>query len=65
MSTARFRLLEAPDGMTVDPVSGKITWPLMDISAGTYPVTVVVENESGGFDTQSFNIDVEASFTSP
>jgi fibro-slime domain-containing protein len=62
---ARFRLLEAPDGMTVDPVSGKITWPLMGISAGTYPVTVVVENESGSFDTQSFNVNVASSFPSP
>ena len=62
---ARFRLLEAPAGMKIDAVSGKITWPLMGVPEGIYPVTLTVEDRFGGADTQSFDITVETSFSSP
>ncbi|MFC1713066.1 putative Ig domain-containing protein [Candidatus Poribacteria bacterium] len=53
-----YSLTTSPDGMTIDPETGLITWTPSSIQAGAHPVTVEVTNEYGGSDTQSFTIDV-------
>jgi hypothetical protein len=53
-----FLLTSAPAGMTIDPASGLVSWTPSAAQAGSYAVTVRVEDGRGGFDTQSFTIDV-------
>ena len=55
-----YDLLEAPDGMSIDPNSGEIHWKTGpgDISAGTHRVTVQVIDPRGLTGTQSFSIRV-------
>jgi hypothetical protein len=52
----RFRLEEAPPGMTIDPISGALSWtPPLD-AVGTHPVEVVVDDLQGGQDSQRFSV---------
>ncbi len=53
----RFHLIKGPDGMSIDNLSGKITWiPDFD-QDGTHAVEVMVADGHGGEDTQTFNLD--------
>jgi hypothetical protein len=52
----RFRLEEAPRGMTIDPISGLLTWtPPLD-AVGSHPVEVVVDDLQGGQASQRFSV---------
>jgi hypothetical protein len=53
-----YSLSTKPDGMTIDPTSGHISWVAQVSDVGSHGVTVEVEDGRGGFDTQSFTIDV-------
>ena len=54
----RYELVEAPVGMTLDPVSGELRWrPGLD-QAGDHPVKLVVSDFHGGAVEQQFVIPV-------
>ncbi len=53
-------LVTRPDGMTIDPASGLILWPVDASHVGTHDVTVRVEDGRGGSDEQSFTVEVLA-----
>lgn len=61
----RYRLDEAPEGMTVDDFSGRITWQPTVTDAGTHQVSVVVRDSSGLETKQSFYVTVNAVTESP
>ncbi|MEW6413300.1 MAG: putative Ig domain-containing protein, partial [Candidatus Zixiibacteriota bacterium] len=59
---ATFALTTSPAGMTIDAISGLISWT--PAAAGSYDVVVVASN-SAGSDAQSFTIVVEAAPEAP
>lgn len=56
--TLRFRLAHAPDGMTIDAVSGVIQWKPTAQSTGKHTVEVVVDDLQGGSTNQIFELTV-------
>ncbi len=62
-----FSLVSAPGGMTIDPDTGVISWlPSEDQGPGSYPITVVVTDDSPSAvnerhlsDTKTFNVTVK------
>jgi hypothetical protein len=52
-----FSLLESPEGMVIDPVTGIVTWTPSQI--GQFPVRVRAENANGGSNV-SFILSVSA-----
>lgn len=52
----RFRLDEAPPGMTIDPISGTLTWTPGADAIGAHTVTVVVDDLQGGVGSQRFSV---------
>jgi hypothetical protein len=54
----RYRLVEGPTGMTLDWLSGKLSWAPSDTQAGTHAVEVEVDDLAGGKATQAFEIQV-------
>jgi len=61
----RYRLEAAPDGMTVDPVFGRIEWHPTVEQAGEHPVAVVVRDSAGLETKQSFHVTVSADSPEP
>ncbi len=55
----------APDGITIDPISGVITWTPTSSQEGDHPVTVRVTDEGGLSDTTSFMVVVGAAVPLP
>ena len=53
----RFRLSSAPNGMTIDSLTGEIHWYPRASQAGLNPVSVIAYTDSG-METLAFNIDV-------
>jgi RHS repeat-associated protein len=56
--TLAYSTATEPQGMTIDPVTGLISWTAAFVDVGQHGVTVRVEDGRGGFDTQSYAIDV-------
>lgn len=56
--TLLYLLIAAPGGMSINAVSGVISWT--PDSGGDYPVTVDVSDGEGGNDTQSWSVLVSA-----
>ncbi|MFO0011239.1 MAG: putative Ig domain-containing protein [Planctomycetota bacterium] len=54
--TLTFSLRESPIGMTIDPSTGLIRWPVTTGAFETEPVTVEVSDGRGGIARQSFAI---------
>jgi hypothetical protein len=54
----RYSVASAPGGMTIDPVTGRITWPLTAQPSGSYPVELVAEDGVGGRTSQQFSLTV-------
>jgi len=54
----RFELREGPEGMSLDPVRGILTWSLGAEQAGRHPVEVVVRDTHGGATAQRFQLTV-------
>ena len=67
-STFNYVLDESPLGMTINPFTGAVSWPLASIVEGTYTVTISVDDFDGGVDTQSYSLladlNTEPVFTS-
>jgi RHS repeat-associated protein len=53
-----YSLTAAPLGMTIDPATGLITWPVSSAVAGDHPVSVRVQTPDGRFDTQSYTLTI-------
>ncbi|MBI3467960.1 MAG: hypothetical protein HY000_33555 [Planctomycetes bacterium] len=53
-----YSLVQKPDGMTIDAATGQIAWLAASSDLGNHPATIRVEDGRGGFDEQSFTIDV-------
>ena len=56
--TLVYALENSPLGMTIDSSSGVISWGITPANLGEHGVTVRVDDGRGGFDEQSFTIDV-------
>jgi hypothetical protein len=54
----RYRLENAPEGMTVEVLSGVITWRPIESQSGTHAVRVIVDDLQGGVAEQSFEVSV-------
>ncbi|MFZ1731800.1 MAG: putative Ig domain-containing protein [Bacteroidota bacterium] len=59
-----YALSTAPAGMTIDAVSGRISWTPIAGQVGPHDVSVTASNQSGS-DTQSFQVIVSASASGP
>ncbi|MBA2115003.1 putative Ig domain-containing protein [Bremerella alba] len=59
--TLTFDLPYAPEGMAIDPVTGRIAWIPTSDQIGSHTVYVRVKDGQGGIDLQTFNVTV-ASF---
>jgi hypothetical protein len=57
-----YSLLDKPQGMTIDPRLGRIRWipQTNQVTANPYTVTVQVQDDRGGTDTQTFAIEVSS-----
>ena len=53
-----FRLLEGPEGMSIDPVEGIVNWVPNESQAGVHPVDIEVRDSKGGVTNQSFKIEL-------
>ncbi|HEX3153308.1 MAG TPA: Ig-like domain-containing protein, partial [Candidatus Angelobacter sp.] len=53
-----YMLTTAPSGMTIDSVTGAITWTPAQNDLGPHTVSVKVQEPSGQFDTQSYVLNV-------
>lgn len=56
--TLTWSITEGPDGLVVDPATGVLAWPADSVVYGVHPVTLRVEDGRGGFDEQTFELDV-------
>jgi len=54
----RYRLLESPEGMKIDVVTGELTWAPSEDQAGSHPVVIEVGDRNGGTGTQAFEVTV-------
>jgi hypothetical protein len=54
----RYRLAKAPQGASVDPLLGEISWKPSLAQAGIHPLEVVVTDGRGGEAKQSFEVTV-------
>jgi hypothetical protein len=53
-----YRLLEGPEGITIDSVTGEVVWQPTFEDLGTHTITVEVTDGRGGVDTQEFTLEV-------
>jgi len=53
-----FSLVEAPTGMTIDPMTGLVEWTPAASDAGVHPVRVKVVDSRGGAAEQAFSVEV-------
>jgi RHS repeat-associated protein len=58
-----FALLSAPTGMTIDPVSGAVSWP--NAQPGQHSVIIEADDGEGGQATQSYTLFVGEPATTP
>jgi subtilisin-like proprotein convertase family protein len=56
--TLAYSLDTSPSGMSIDPATGQINWTPASNQVGFNAVTVRVQDQLGGSDTQSFTVDV-------
>ena len=61
----RYLLTSAPEGLSIDSLSGLATWVPDAVQAGTWTVAVLVEDGLGGSDLQTFNLTVAPDTTPP
>ncbi len=54
----RYRLVEAPAGMKIDPGDGSIAWRPLPKQVGTHRVILEVDDRHGGFSRQEFELGV-------
>jgi fibro-slime domain-containing protein/RHS repeat-associated protein len=56
-----YALLKGPEGMTINPDTGLVSWPPDRIRVGTYEVVVEALDETGPTDTQTYTLTVSGS----
>lgn len=56
----RFRVLEGPKGLSVDPVSGRMSWRPAAGTIGTHPVEIAVADSFGAESALRFELTVSA-----
>jgi len=61
----RFRLEQAPPGMTIDPISGALSWTPPPDATGTHNVEVVVDDLQGGQTSQRFTVEISEEAPEP
>ncbi len=61
----RFRLQKGPDGMTVDPVSGRVSWRPGRDAAGNHAVEVAVADSFGAESALRFELTVSGAGPDP
>ena len=54
----RFRLVQAPEGLTLDWISGELAWTPGEDQAGTHLVEIEVADAAGGRTTQKIELQV-------
>jgi len=60
-----YRLLQAPTGMQVDVLGGKVVWQPTPQHAGPHTIEIEVDDRMGGTATQLFTLDVTFDRTPP
>ncbi|WHZ16732.1 MAG: EF hand domain/PKD domain protein [Nitrospira sp.] len=60
-----YTLETAPPGMTIDKVTGQVTWKVTAGSAGTHRVKVMAEDGQGGTAWQEFEVSIPSTAQSP
>jgi len=60
-----YQLISAPEGMTIDPLTGLIHWIPLRANAGNNYIEIAVEDGKGGMDIQHFNLFVETEHIPP
>lgn len=63
--TVSYRLETAPPGMTIDKVTGLVTWLVTPGLAGTHRVKVMADDGQGGTAWQEFEVSIPATAQSP
>lgn len=58
-----YALVTGPQGMSIDPTSGLVSWSVTSSDVGAHPVTVQAGDDRGGFDVQSFTVNATAAGT--
>ncbi|HEV2706799.1 MAG TPA: RHS repeat-associated core domain-containing protein [Pyrinomonadaceae bacterium] len=53
-----YSLTAAPAGMSINPTTGLINWPVTSREAGDHSVTVRAQDPQGAFDTQSYTLSI-------
>ncbi|QTD45271.1 putative Ig domain-containing protein [Ottowia testudinis] len=56
--TLTWSLVQAPQGMTIDPQSGRLDWTFAQTVQGAFPVQIRVDDRRGGTATQSYTVRV-------
>jgi len=56
-----YTLLQGPPGMTIQQ-NGQVSWKPFASGPGTYPVSVLVEDNHDGFDIQNFELNIYCLF---
>jgi RHS repeat-associated protein len=56
--TLTYSLDAAPSGMTINPATGLITWPVTPREVGAHQVVVRVQDPHGASDTQSYTLNI-------
>lgn len=51
-----FALDNPPQGMSIDPTAGRISWPLTGVQPGKYEIKIVVRDPEGGEDRQEYDL---------
>src|SRR5262249_7722989 len=59
----RVQLRKGPDGMSINPVLGEVTWQPRPDQAGTHVVEIAVEDSHGARTVQTFQLSVAPSET--
>ena len=60
-----YSLVDAPAGMSIDPATGAISWPVSLASVGAYAVTVRAQDADGSSAIQTFTLNIAAANRAP
>lgn len=54
-----FELSAAPEGMTIDPATGLVSWPIPEDAAGRHEVNIVARDSEGGTASQKYALEIK------
>ena len=58
LSTVELSLTQAPEGMTLDPITSTLNWQPNFKAQGQYPITITANDSEGLVTTQVFTLDI-------